>query len=55
MQKDSYSQRIDSSEHSEWFGSDLSNYDYLPLLFNENNDHKYFSQSIGVEGMCYGC
>lgn len=55
MQKDSFSQRIDSSEHSDWFGNDLLNNDCLPLLFNENNDHKYLSQSIRVEGMCYGC
>lgn len=55
MQKGSFIQRIDSSENSEWFGNDLSNYDGLPLLFNENNDHKYLSQSITVEGMCYGC
>lgn len=54
MQKGSFSQRIDSSEHSEWFGNDLSNYDCLPLLFNEDKDHKYLSQSIGVDGMSYG-
>lgn len=54
MQKDSFMERIDSREHSNWFGNDLWNYDCLPLLFNENSDHKYLSPSIGVEGMCYG-